>query len=185
MFDLETWGLRPGSALRSVGAVVFSMDKHEPMGPAIYGNITRASCEQAGLIVDPGTEAFWLKRDDGSAKILAVDQMPVHEAVAVFHAWCIEQGVTYLWSASISFDLPMWMAAADAVKLNPPWKHFNTRDAQTLFAVKGFDVRSMPLREAGYKTAAQNALFQARCVRAAYGMEDLPPPSKPVSDLFG
>lgn len=186
MFDLETWGLRPGAALRSVGGVVFTLDKNEPIGPAFYTNIDHRSCLECGLTIDPNTAAFWRDKRDDSARVLAEDPLPLHQAIATFHAWCIEFEVTYVWSASISFDLPLWMAACDATKQHPPWKHFNTRDAQTLFALYGFDKRDMPMRRPGYKTAAENAIFEAQCLKTAMGagLQTLVKP-KPVSDLFG
>lgn len=188
MLDLETWGLRPGSAIRAVGGAVFDLETGSAIGPTFYANVTRGSCEAAGLLVDPGTEKFWATKKDNSAEVLAKNPMGLNLVVAQFHDFCREYIVTQVWAQSLLFDLPIWLAAAEAVKLAPPWKHFNQRDAQTALALNNtFDVRHMPLRPPGYKTAEDNAVFQVKCLRIALGLDSLAErsPAKPLSDLFG
>ena len=61
MLDLETWGTRPGSALRSIGAVTFGLNATS-VGARFYRNIDKESCLLAGLTVDTETVSWWLKQ---------------------------------------------------------------------------------------------------------------------------
>lgn len=68
MIDIETFGTRPGAAIRSIGAVVFGFPDGDNGHPFVarsggfYANITRVSCEQVGLRVEPETEDWWRRQ---------------------------------------------------------------------------------------------------------------------------
>lgn len=57
MLDLETFGTKPGSVIRSIGAVMFDLDGRT--GPEFYRNIDEESCVKAGLTYDPSTVSWW------------------------------------------------------------------------------------------------------------------------------
>ena len=46
MLDLETWGTKPGSAIRSIGAALFTLDGN--IGGTFYCNVDEQSCLDIG-----------------------------------------------------------------------------------------------------------------------------------------
>jgi hypothetical protein len=170
MIDLETWGLRPGDAIRSIGAVAF--DPHDPRGgrgTTFYANVTLESCQVNGLKVDPLTVNWWRDQSHEARAALGVDQKPLREVADAFNLWWAQQGGTCVWSHGAAFDLPIWQAASEAVQTAVPWDYRLIRDTRTLYVAAGFDVRTVsPVGTA--HNALDDACFQADCVIAAYRM---------------
>jgi 3' exoribonuclease, RNase T-like len=170
MMDLETLGTRPGSAIRSVGAVVF--DPHgDDLGDIFSRNITAMSCWIAGLAVDRATLDWWDKQSRDARDAARVDQRPLAEVVREFHAWLRGQGdprSLRVWCHGANFDEPLWQCAAHASgEGGPPWSFWNVRCTRTLHATAGFNPKSIP-REGVHHSAAADAAYQARCVQAAH-----------------
>lgn len=165
MLDLETWGTRPGSALRSIGAVTFG-DRSANIGPTFYRNIDKGSCDIAGLTVDAETVAWWEKQSPESIATLAVDPRPLPEVVAEFHSWFRQMSARFIWSHGGNFDEPLWSAACRAVGKTVPWKFWDARCTRTIYGAAGIDLRSLP-REGTHHNALDDAIHQARCVQQA------------------
>lgn len=167
MLDLETWGTRPGSALRSVGAVEFHPNDHT-VGPTFYRNIDKESCLLAGLTVDTETLAWWAKQSPESVAALENDQQPLNKVVSEFNDWVRGRpaGPRYVWCHGANFDEPLWSAACRAVMAPVPWKYWDTRCTRTLFALKDFDMRAIH-REGIAHNALDDAIHQAKCVQLA------------------
>ena len=74
MLDFETWGTAPGSALRSIGAVMF--DPHsDVIGETFYANFDDASCIAVGLVQDAQTVKWWSDpKQAGASAIFAKDK---------------------------------------------------------------------------------------------------------------
>ncbi len=165
MLDLETFGTRPGSALRSIGAVQFDLDGRT--GETFYRNITRKSCKDAGLVVDPNTEAWWAAPERADArKTLEVDQRELADVARDFTAWFQKNGCVYPWGHGASFDPPLWESACAAVKVVPPWKFYDIRDTRTVHHIFNFETRDLR-RRGVYHNALDDALYQVDCVAAA------------------
>jgi hypothetical protein len=171
MLDLETFGTRPGSTLRSIGAVQFDLDGRT--GETFYRNITRKSCTSAGLVVDPYTELWWAAPERAAAqKTLEVDQRELADVTRDFAAWFQKNGCVYAWGHGASFDPPLWEAACAAVKVAPPWKFYNIRDTRTVHHILNFETRN--LRRRGiFHNALDDALYQVDCLAAA--IKTMPP----------
>ena len=93
--DLETWGLAPGCALRSIGAAVtMPYDVHQLAGKMFKVNITRESCEAVGLTVDPETVKWWEKQSDEAKAAAMVDAIPLKDALLLVGAY---NNATRLW----------------------------------------------------------------------------------------
>jgi hypothetical protein len=161
MLDLETFGTKPGCALRSIGAVAFDLDG--TIGEEFYLNIDRQSCLDAGLTIDPDTLAWWERQSPEAQAALLVDPHPLAGVVAGFHAWFKQQGGVFVWSHGGNFDEPIWCAAALAVGVRVPWKFWNARCTRTAYHLTDFDPRSIP-RQGTYHNARDDARYQARCV---------------------
>jgi hypothetical protein len=166
MLDLETWGTRPGSALRSIGAIDF-----EPTGEigtnGFYRNIDDQSCADAGLTIDPQTAAWWEKQSSESRQVISLDQLPLLSVIEEFHRWWRMQAAQFVWCQGANFDEPLWAAACFAVGCVVPWKYWDTRCTRTIYHAARFDPRSVH-REGVHHKALDDAIFQARCVQESF-----------------
>jgi hypothetical protein len=165
MFDLETWGTQPGSAIRSIGAVVFNPNTGR-MGASYYANISDESCRAAGLKVDPGTQKWWASQSKEAQDSLLDNQKPLAPVIVEFHRWFRAQNGRYAWCQGAGFDAPLWEAAAAAVRCPIPWKFWDVRDTRTAYDLANFDPKSLK-REGTYHNALDDAKHQVACVVAA------------------
>ncbi|PZP57436.1 MAG: 3'-5' exoribonuclease [Delftia acidovorans] len=168
MFDLETFGTKPGSVLRSIGAAVFNPETGQ-VGAKFYANIDRASCEAVGLKVDKGTETWWAKQSVESQKALLTNCQPLAKVASDFHAFFKASNGVQIWCQGANFDSVLWEAAIDKVwpsKSFLPWKYWAVRDTRTVYELAGFDPNSIP-RSGVYHNALDDSLHQIQCVSAA------------------
>ena len=167
MLDLETWGTRPGSALRSIGAVAFEADGK--IGTDFYMNIAEISCRDVGLEFDPDTIAWWDKQSQQARDALEVDQQPLNLVVGAFHEWFLAEDAIYVWSHGANFDEPLWTAAAHACGERVPWQYWNSRCTRTLFHLARLNIKTVP-RAGDHHNALDDCRFQVECVHRAYDM---------------
>lgn len=168
MLDLETYGVRPGCIVRSIGAVEFEIDGRT--GDQFYRNIEQRSCEMVGLTMDPETRAWWARQPGDVQAILKKDPKPLREVANDFYKWFRGIGPgdrVRVWAHGASFDGPIWQAAAEAAGGATPWAHWNLRDTRTLYDVSLLDPRDMQ-RDGKAHSALDDCLFQIRCVANAY-----------------
>jgi hypothetical protein len=168
MVDLETWGKRAGCAIRSIGAVSFDpRGKLGEFGAEFYCNISRESCEAAGLVVDESTAKWWEKQGEAAQAALIPDQRPVKEAVAEFRAWFVKQRGIFIWSQGAGFDEPIISAVMEACGMTPPWKFWDVRDTRTAYDICGFSPFSVK-RVGTAHHALHDARHQVICVQRAH-----------------
>lgn len=163
MLDLETWGTRPGSALRSVGAVVFDPKTGET-GDSFYRNVTRASCLQYGLTVDQQTEKWWEDQDPAAIRGLEPDQRHLVEVLYDFRIWWAEVKGEFIWGHGASFDEVLLACAYRAVDVEPPWSFWNSRCCRTVLALGNRTVGRD--RTGVHHNALDDAISQAKAVAA-------------------
>ncbi len=164
MLDLETFGTKPGVVIRSLGAIEFDLDGST--GKSCYANISQASCEAAGLTVDPATVEWWKQQSKEAQAAFRVDPKPLPDVAISFYKWFAACGATHVWSHGAAFDTIIWEAASLAVKVPVPWKFYNVRDTRTVFDLFDFDIRDIP-RDGTYHNALDDATYQVKCVAAA------------------
>lgn len=172
MIDCETFGVTPGTALRSIGAVTFELSSEAATERTFYANISARSCLWARLHIEEGTDKWWEQQSPEAQAALKVDQKSLYQAAIDFNAWCTHACAgrlsdIRLWCQGANFDAPLWEAASRAVGLPAPWKFYNVRDTRTLYELAEFDPRSLP-RAGTYHNALDDARHQAACCRAAY-----------------
>jgi len=164
MTDLETLGLTPGSVIRSIGAVVFDPISGA-LGETFYRNITRESCEAAGLTVNPETEAWWADQSPEARARLETDQVSLVQALGEFTLWWTTQGGEFFWANDPNFDETHLVAAFAAVGLKHPWSHRAPRSCRTIYDLAGV----APNRDAGvHHDALVDSKNQAIAVHDAY-----------------
>jgi len=170
MHDLETLGIRPGSIIRSLGAVVFD-PRTGKLGAEFYANITRASCEKAGLTFDQSTVDWWEDQSDAAKAALEIDQRPLIEVLSDFFHWFSSVGGEEIWSHGAGFDNVLLASAYRAVGVAPPWKFWNERCCRTVLALGNRRVDST--RQGEHHNALDDAKSQALAVSAAlrYGIK--------------
>lgn len=168
MLDLETWGTRPGSAIRSVGAVLFDPETNAT-GPTFYCNVTDSSCEAAGLTRDADTVRFWDRASSEARAAFAENPQDLREVVGMFNRWWSKCAGYYVWSQGANFDEPLWSAACRAAGNAAPWKFWNSRCTRTIYAAAGLNFNAQK-REGTHHNALEDALHQVRCVQRSYAI---------------
>jgi hypothetical protein len=142
MLDLETWGTRPGCAIRSIGAVAFDFNIAREAA-VFYHNIDELSCREAGLVFDKSTIDWWNQQSKESIDALGVDPKPLLIIVREFKGWWAKLAADKVWSQGANFDSVLWEFACRAVGLEAPWRFFNVRDTRTLYDAAGLDYKAI------------------------------------------
>lgn len=179
-FDLETWGLEPGSALRSIGACVsMPYDVHGLGGRTFKRNVTLDSCLGFGLTQDPETVAWWDKQSDAAKHAAQVDAVPLDEALRELNYWLtqiaelaqqsdytLEHGAKIGYPPAIApygngatLDISLLEAAYRAAVITPVWKFWDIGDTRTVVRMGrflGLDDRKVP-RTGLHHEAAEDA----------------------------
>jgi len=165
MVDLETWGTRPGCAIRSLGAVVF--DPHTGgLMQEFYANIADASCAAWGLVKDPSTEAWWDDQGEEAQAALLVDQKPLSAVLTDFTSWWEHARGEHFYGMGANFDPPILEAAYVACDMEIPWKFWNVRCCRTILAM-GNRRPDRIAREIPHHSL-HDSKAQARAVAAAF-----------------
>ena len=137
MLDLETWGVHPGCAIRSLGAVYFGFDG-QPLGPTYYANVDTESCVALGLQLEPRVVEWWGEQSPEAQAALDLGQLPITDALAGFLGF-FEQGDSEVsvWSHGATFDIPITDYAMQEAGLRTPWNFQKSRDTRTLIWLAG------------------------------------------------
>lgn len=132
MVDIETLGTRPGSAILSIGAVRFDVEK-KTIYDEFYVNIDPQDCIIKGLTYDKDTLNWWKEQSKDAWKALAKDKRPVAEALQSFIEYVKKGGREKFWSWGAQFDPPLIETAIQKVLEQPaPWFYSNVMCARTV-----------------------------------------------------
>lgn len=167
MVDLETWGTRPGAALRSLGAVFFDPETGQ-LGDEFYCNISDASCKKLKMHKDPGTVEWWGQPDKALAnKQLAEGQEPIIDVITKFSSFWKNGRGKFFWSQGANFDEPLLAWAYHAAGIAQPWKFYEAQDTRTVYRVSGFSPFSVK-RQGTYHNALDDSKHQVVCVSMSH-----------------
>jgi len=170
MVDLETWGLIPGSDIRSIGAVVFD-PAAGTLGDEFYVNVSGGG--GIGLTRDPATAEWWSGQSDVARQRLDVGVLGLWWGLAQFSDWWTERDPRHqpdgkyatFWAHGPHFDEAILSACYRAAGQTAPWHYRAPRDCRTIWeAAGGID---LPF-EGVQHDALDDAKHQARCVIEAY-----------------
>lgn len=180
--DLETWGLTPGSALRSIGAAVtMPYDVHQLGGNMLKINITRESCEAVGLTIDPETVKWWEKQSEEAKRAATADAVPLKDALLQLNYWLtglassaadsgymLEFGIkvgqnppVHVFGNGSVMDVSIIEAAIRAVKMETVWPWYGVGDTRTVVSLGrflGLDDRRIK-RQGVHHEAGSDALY--------------------------
>lgn len=165
MIDTESFGVTPGSAILSIGAVKFDPEAGR-LGETFQCHINLASSLLAGLTADADTIAWWRQQsDEARAQLLQPVSLTLQDALFDFGRFLVTDqagdpsGDPVVWCRGGSFDFPLLAAAYKAVGQPLPWKFWNERDCRTLLKVAGYTHGFTEKKHAG---VAHSALDDAR-----------------------
>lgn len=134
MLDLETWGLTPGSHIRSIGAVVFDPGKGD-LGAEFYCNVNSMPCH--GLTVDPETVRWWHRQSDEARAVLT--RRPADLLIALTRLSRFlgrvsrrDSAELRIWAHGPHFDCSIIEAAYRAIDRPIPWHYRSPRDCRTM-----------------------------------------------------
>lgn len=147
MLDTETWGLTPGSHLRSIGAVEFDPDRGV-LGSEFYCNIL--AHPSYGLTSDEGTRKWWAEQSHDARRQLETKQLDLLIALKRLGVWFASltdnQADLRVWAHGPQFDCSIVDAGYRAVGLPTPWHYRSPRDCRTMMEAAGMDpVTDFPL----------------------------------------
>lgn len=166
MLDLETWGTRPGSALRSIGMVQFD-PRFAGFGKEFYCNLEREDQIRLGATIDKSTEDWWARQSKKAQDALEADQLPLKEACELVRKYFRETHVTHVWAQGSNFDPVLLEASFGFAGVTVPWKFYNTRDTRTAYNIASLDTKTIP-RKGEHHNALEDAKHQVRCVYMSY-----------------
>ena len=164
MIDLETLGTQPGSAILSIGAVMFDPSPEAGtscLGDEFYCVVSKGSCEEAKLEISQATLDWWAKQSPEARKVL--DEACADGAFTL--AYALESLAKFIpivakvWSNGANFDQPLLDVAYNRVGIKLPWKYYDSRCYRTVKAMCTRD-ESKSLEPA--KVCAHNALEDAK-----------------------
>ena len=167
MFDIEALGIRPTSAIASIGAVIF--DPHSDwIGQGFHIHVSLENCVRHGLTIDPSSVMWWLEREDSARHTLVTGQLdaaPLITALEAFSAFTRSEALGNepdIWCNGNSYDMPILANAYYVIGQETPWAYFKERDLRTL---KGMN-RDLRIENTGtFHNALDDARNQARLVQ--------------------
>lgn len=158
MIDLETMGIRPTSAILSIGVTVFDQ---ESILDQFYTPVSLQSCLDAGLTTDKSTEIWWSQQTDAARLAWQTPDAPeLSKALSEMGAWM--RGVapeSYIcpWGNGADFDLVLLINAYNALNADAPWKFYNHHCFRTMKNM--FKVQA-PLKVGTHHNALDDAVNQ-------------------------
>lgn len=166
MIDLETFGTKPGCAIRSIGAVQFDPHTGE-IGETFYRNVEDRSCWLAGLRLEPATARWWDGQSADAKKAFEIDQTPLREVVGDFNTWYLRLRIERVWCHGAGFDAPIYETCARVAGESAPWKYPNIRCTRTTYALAGVSLNDVP-REGVAHNALADARHQVKVLHLAF-----------------
>jgi hypothetical protein len=136
MLDLETWGVKAGCPIVSIGAVAFSETR---LIDGFYQAVQPSSNFNVGLnLVCPLTLMWWMKQEE---KVRLESVSGTHHIYAVLRDFSnyvtqtknrFDGANLLMWGNCVDFDNAILAKAYDICGVDLPWDHFNNRSFRTV-----------------------------------------------------
>lgn len=174
MVDLETWGTRTSSQLRSIGAVVFDTESRQTfeglLHQAFYVNV--AGYADGPFTVDEDTFRWWSQQSNEAQRAFS-NPAPIDpgEAVASLSTWLNGMEFEEIWANPPRFDLAILEYHFDWFRIDVPWNHWDERDVRTVLARSNMlrrEDRPMPVGMIAHR-ADHDAAGQSMWVQVCSG----------------
>lgn len=165
MLDLETLGVKPFSAILSIGACALRLDDNEPVTDLFYQPITLQSCLDVGLRVDADTVEWWMKQSEDARAVFFDDgtRCPLPSALDRFTDW-LNSRPLQIWGNPVAFDGGLLQNAYKACSKETPWLFRQERDYATIRRLPGAKDLEV-VRIGTFHNAMHDAITQAMHLR--------------------
>ena len=159
MIDLETMGRTPGSAIVSVGAVIFD-PRIGKKGAEFYAEL---DWEHQDRLIDPETQRWWSRQSEEAKKALSGLE-ELKECLGSLAKFLPRDAK--VWGNGPTFDISMLEDGYRQYGIEVPWKFWNIRDCRTVLdmyeSTRGGTSKSM--RGKVQHNALDDAIAQAKAV---------------------
>ena len=147
MLDIETLSTSSNACILTIGAIKFSRGDEVPplyQCDTFYHRISKESCEEVGLQIDPSTIEWWMKQnEDAKYEVFTKkDRISIKQALVEFSEWFGNS--KFIWGHGSVFDVTILNNAYSAHDMTPPWAFWNVRDTRTLYDIGRISVNSLP-----------------------------------------
>ena len=126
MLDAETLGVTANAVVMSLGAVKFDLESDAIDDEGFYASISIESNLDAGRVISEDTLVWWMKEDPRAQAVFHEEKTTLAAALADLSDWFGSDDY-FVWSDGASFDIPMLEHAYSQLKMEAPWKFFNSR----------------------------------------------------------
>lgn len=170
MVDLETLGTAPGSAILSIGAVVFAPHSAD-IKDTFHMHLKLEDSVAAGFTVSASTMLWWLAQSEDARSGIIRGQVGAHavrNVLGTFTDWCLTGasiGEVVMWGNGASFDNAVLSEAYRKLDMRQPWEFWNDRCYRT---IKGEYPTVKLVREGVHHDALADAISQAKHLQAIY-----------------
>ena len=169
MVDLETLGTKPGSAILSIGAVLFDphgkLPKNVPEKKCLYHNAEIKTSIAAGFTFEQETVDWWLTQPKEAQEKLKVDKISIQKALLELRLFYSTNKCVCIWSHGSDFDVVLLQEGYRKIDMRHPWERNAVRDVRTTCKLAGVNPDGPnPLSH----DALQDAIGHARAVQQAF-----------------
>lgn len=174
MLDLETLGVKPGSAILEIGAVVFDpygelLGEYDSQSTKVlYRPIDLQSCLNLDMTVDAATVMWWLSQsEDNRNRIVNQAKTSIIASADALRQFHDRYKVSHVWSHGAGFDAVLMGWVYQRIKKDIPWTHKSVRDTRTLYELTEFDEATWKnlMRRTHPHHPGEDAWAQARAVQ--------------------
>ena len=168
MVDIETLGVRIGSAVVSIGAVLFDPFSDE-LGDTFVVNLALQEQVDRGALVDISTIKWWMNQSNEAKKAAfsSNDEISVVEGLNKFSKFLSENGAENLrlWSNGPSFDSVQLQSLYGKYNIRWPLRYDADRDCRTIFEL-AYPEGKVPVGDIGTAhNALDDAIWQSKAVQ--------------------
>lgn len=161
MIDLESMGVKPDSAIVSIGAVVFDPRANKVSDKVFY---TELEWEDQGRLINQETKEWWHSdkvSNEARDALYGFDDLE-HQLKALAE-WLPKD--CKVWGNGATFDISMLEDAYDQYSIPIPWDFWNIRDMRTIKDMYESLRGGLDRKSGGtLHNALHDAIFQAEYV---------------------
>lgn len=143
MIDLETLGTAADAVILSIGAVKFNLETGEIDDEGFYASVSIDSNLDLGRRIQEDTLLWWLKQDIAAQSVFHEAKVDLSSALTDLSDWIGDDSYSP-WSNGAEFDLPMLAHAYSQLKIEVPWKFWNSNCFRTYKKLPGAKAVKVP-----------------------------------------
>jgi len=136
MIDLETLGTVADACILSIGAVRFDLDSDRIDDSGFYASVSIDSNLELKRRIQEDTLLWWLKQPIEAQTVFHESKQTLEVALVELSDW-IGDDTSNMWSNGADFDLPMLAHAYAQLRLEVPWRFWNSNCFRTYKKLPG------------------------------------------------